>query len=180
MVRTRYAGISPFCLLQATCYSLLQRSLSVPAHLATDEEGSFICEGKGSELKVAQSCLTLCDPTDCSMPGSSVHGLLQSRILEWVAVPFSRQSSQPRDRTQVSHIEGESVLSEPPGKPKNTGVGRLSHLQQIFPTQESYQGLLHCRQILYQLSYQGTSSHSQLPPRGTDPILVFWWCCFYF
>ena len=45
--------------------------------------------------------------------------------------------------------------AEPPGKPKNTGVGSLSLLQGIFPTQESNQGLLHCRQILYQLSYQG-------------------------
>ena len=53
---------------------------------------------------VAQSCLTLCDPMDCSLPGSSVHGILQARVLEWVAMPSSRVSSQPRDRTQVSHI----------------------------------------------------------------------------
>ena len=50
----------------------------------------------------AQSCLTLCDPMDCSSPGSSIHGILQARILEWVAIPFSRGSSRPRDRTQVS------------------------------------------------------------------------------
>ena len=55
---------------------------------------------------VAQSCPTLCDPVDCSPPGSSVHGILQARILEWVAVPFSRGSSQPRDRIQVSCIAG--------------------------------------------------------------------------
>ena len=60
---------------------------------------------KGKEL-VAQLCLTLSDPVDCSPPGSSVHGILQARILEWVAVPFSRGSSQPRDRTWVSHIAG--------------------------------------------------------------------------
>ena len=53
------------------------------------------------EVKVAQSCPTLCDPMDGSLPGSSVHGILQTRILEWVAVPFSRESSQPRDRTQL-------------------------------------------------------------------------------
>ena len=46
---------------------------------------------------VTHSCLTLCDPMDCSPPGSSVHGILQARTLEWVAVPFSRASSQPRD-----------------------------------------------------------------------------------
>ena len=52
-------------------------------------------------MKVAQLCLTLCDPMDYT-----VHGILQARILEWVALPFSRGSSQPRKRTQVSHIEG--------------------------------------------------------------------------
>ena len=53
---------------------------------------------------VAQSCPTLCDPMDCGPPGSSVHGILQARILEWVAIPFSRRSFQFRDQTQVSHI----------------------------------------------------------------------------
>ena len=55
---------------------------------------------------VAQSCLILCDPMDCSLPGSSVHGILQARILEWAAMPSSRASSQPRDWTQVSCIAG--------------------------------------------------------------------------
>ena len=59
-----------------------------------------------SEREVAQSCPTLCDPIDCSPPGSSLHWILQARILEWVAISFSRGSSQPRDRTQVSHIAG--------------------------------------------------------------------------
>ena len=84
----------------------------------------------------------------------TVHGTLQARILEWVAVPFSRGSSQPRDQTQVSHTADGSFTAEPQGKPKNTGVGSLSLLQRIFPIQESNWGLLHCRQILYQLSYQ--------------------------
>ena len=56
---------------------------------------------KWSEVKVAQSCLTLCNPMDYT-----VHGILQIRILEWVAFPFSRESSQPRDQTQVSPIVG--------------------------------------------------------------------------
>ena len=55
---------------------------------------------------VAQLYLTLCDPMDCSSPGSSVHGILQARILEWVARPFSRAASQLRNGTWVSHIEG--------------------------------------------------------------------------
>ena len=57
-----------------------------------------------SESEVAQLCLTLCDPMDCSPPGSSVHGIFQARILEWVVISFSRGSSWPRDWTQVSHI----------------------------------------------------------------------------
>ena len=73
---------------------------------------------KESESEVAQSCLTLCDPMDCSPPGSSVPGILQASILEWVAFPFSRGSSRPRDRTRVSRIAGRGFLtSEPPGKP---------------------------------------------------------------
>ena len=53
------------------------------------------------KVSVAQSCPTLCDPMDCSPPSSSAHGILQARILEWVAMSFSRGSSQPRDQTQV-------------------------------------------------------------------------------
>ena len=58
------------------------------------------------KVLVAQLCLTLCNPMDCSPPGSSVHGILHVRILEWVAILLSRGSSQPRDRTQVFHIAG--------------------------------------------------------------------------
>ena len=53
---------------------------------------------------ITQLYLTLCDPIDCSLPGSSAHGISQARILEWVAIPFSRESSQARDETQVSRI----------------------------------------------------------------------------
>ena len=55
---------------------------------------------------VAQSCPTLCNPVDCSLPGSSVHGIIQARILEWVAISFSRGSSRPGGRTQVSCFAG--------------------------------------------------------------------------
>ena len=67
--------------------------------------------------QVTQLCLTLCHPMDCSPPGSSVHGILQARILEWVAILFSRGSSQPRDQTQVSHIAGGFFTIWAPGKP---------------------------------------------------------------
>ena len=55
---------------------------------------------------VTQLCPTLCDPMDCSPPGSSVQGISQARILEWIAISFSRRSSQPRDQTWVSGITG--------------------------------------------------------------------------
>ena len=83
-------------------------------------------------MEVAQSCPTICDPMDYI-----VHGILQARILEWVAFPFSRVSSQLRDQTQVSCMQVDSLPAEPLGKPKNTGVGSLSLLQGIFLTQES-------------------------------------------
>ena len=75
-----------------------------------------------SPVKVAQSCPTLCDPIDYT-----VHGILQARILEWVAFPFSRGSSQPRDRTQVSSIAGRFFTSWATWT-KNTGVDSLSLL----------------------------------------------------
>ena len=61
-------------------------------------------------------CPTLCDPMDCSQPGSSVHGIFQARILEWVAMPFSRGSSWPMDWTRVSCTAGRFFTAEPPGK----------------------------------------------------------------
>ena len=67
----------------------------------------------------------------------TVHRILQARIQEWVAFPFSRASFQPRDWTQVSRIAGGVLPAEPQGKPKNTSVGSLSLLQWIFMTQES-------------------------------------------
>ena len=63
-----------------------------------------LAEGIGD--LVAQSCLTLCDPMDCSPPDSSVHWILQARILEWVAISLSRESSRPRDQTRVCRIVG--------------------------------------------------------------------------
>ena len=67
-------------------------------------------------MLVTQSCGTLCDPKDCSPPGSSVHGILQARIVEWVAIPFSRGSSHPRGRTVASCITGRFFTTEPTGE----------------------------------------------------------------
>ena len=66
----------------------------------------LLCEHKQTvtqrESEVARSCLTLCDPMDCSLPGSSIHVIFQARVLEWVTISFSRGSFRPRDQTQVS------------------------------------------------------------------------------
>ena len=85
----------------------------------------FLLSGKWkSESEVAQSCPTLCDPMGCSLPGSSVHGIFQARVLEWVAISFSRGSSRPRDWTQVSCIAGRrftiwATWEAPPATPPN-------------------------------------------------------------
>ena len=67
-------------------------------------------------VKVAQSCPTLCDPMDCSPPGFSVYGILQARILEWVAIPFSRGSSQHRDQSMSPTLHTDSSPSKPLAK----------------------------------------------------------------
>ena len=66
---------------------------------------------------VTKSSPILCDPMDCSLPGSSVYGIFQARVLEWVTISFSRRSSQPRDQTHVSCLAGRFFTTEPPGKP---------------------------------------------------------------
>ena len=113
---------------------------------------------------VTQSCLTLCDPMDCNLPDSVHKDSPGKNTGVGCHMPSSRGSSQPRDWTQVSYIADGFTTIWATGKPKNTGVGSLSLLQGIFPTQEPNWDLLHCRQIpffffcrqiLYQLSYQG-------------------------
>ena len=76
-------------------------SQSLPLSLSLRVVGRVLPSWEQGQVKVTQSCLTLCDPVDYT-----VHGILQARILEWVAISFSRGSSQPRDRTQVSRIAG--------------------------------------------------------------------------
>ena len=144
--------------------------------------------------------MILCDPVDCSPPGSSVHGILQARILEWVAMPSPRGSSHPETEpapltsptlaggffttsatweahqiflccvtqscptlcdTMDGSLPDSSVHGDSPGK--NTGVGCHDLLQVIFPTQRLNPGLLHCRWILYHLSYQGSPQTCLLP-----------------
>ena len=86
----------------------------------------------------------------------AVHGILQARIVELGSLSLLQWGlPNPGIKPRSPELQADSLPSELPGKPKNTGVGSLSLLQQIFLTQESNQGLLHCKRILYQLSYQG-------------------------
>ena len=108
-----------------------------------------------SEVKVAQSCLTLCNPMDCT-----VCGILQDRILGWISFLSPGDLPNPGIELRSPTLQVDSLPAEPQGKPKDTGVGILSLPQGLFPTQESNWGLLHCRMILYQLSYQGSLTNS--------------------
>ena len=133
-------------------------------------------------MLVAQSCLTLCDPVGCSSPGSSVHGILQARTLEWVAISFSnvwkwKGKVKSLSRVWPSVIPWTAAFQAPlsmgfsrqeywsgvPLPSPNTAGGCCFLLQGIFLTQGLNLGLLHCRQILYQLSYQGKGLMSLLP-----------------
>ena len=101
----------------------------------------------------------------------TVHRILQVIITEWVVLPFCRDLPNPGVESRSPELQANSLPAEPQGKPKNTGVGSLSLLQQIFPIQELNWGLLHCRQILYQLGYQGSLISRQLHILAT---FIFW------
>ena len=103
----------------------------------------FSCES-GS-----RSVMSLCDPM-----GYTVHGILQARILE--PFPSSGDPPNPVIELRSPTLQADSLPAEQQGKPKNTGAGSLSLLQGMFLTQESNQGLLPCRWILYELNYQGS------------------------
>ena len=89
--------------------------------------------------------------------GYSDQVILQARILEWIVIPFSRESFQPRDRTQISHVADRFFTSWATREAQEYWSGSLSLLQGIFLTQESNWVLLHYRQILHQLSYKWSS-----------------------
>ena len=122
-----------------------------------EDNGELATRGKYAVLgSVTQSCPILCKPMDCSPQGSSVH--VDSPENTGVGCYAFLQGNLPNSgiKLRCPTLQVDSLLTEPPGKPKNTRVGSLSFLQEIVPTQESNQGLLHCRWILYQLSYQGS------------------------
>ena len=96
-----------------------------------------------TESEVAQWCLTLCDPMDCSLSGVSIHGIFQARVLDWVAISFSRVSSWSRDLTQVSYIAGRCFYS-------------LSHQRRPF----TYRDPFNLKTVIQQLNDIGIISTS--------------------
>ena len=108
-----------------------------------------------SESEVSQLCLTLCNPMGYSPPGSfSVHGIFHARILDWVAIFFSRGSSQPRDQTQVSHIAGR-LFTLRAIRECHIKMNFCKWLKELNET-DLNPGILHFRWILYQLSHRGS------------------------
>ena len=111
-------GISKARILECVAISSSRRSSQLRGltshllHIFCISRQVFVYHSEKKKKKVSQSCPTLCNPMDYA-----VHGILQARILEWVAFPLSRGSSHPRDQTQVSHIAGRFITTEPPGKP---------------------------------------------------------------
>ena len=101
-------------------------------------------------MRVSQSCPNLCNPMD------HIQSMEFSRPEYWSGEPFTSPGDLPNPEIEPRSpaLQEDSLPAEPPGKPKNTGVGSLSLLQGIFQTQESNRCLLHCRWVLYQLSYE--------------------------
>ena len=108
------------CKMQIYCIHFTQTHTYLHPHTPPHTHPSYPVSWAGNQKSqsVSQSCPTLCDPKDCSRPGSSVQGILQASILEWVAIPFSRGSSWPRDQTQVS-CTVYCLPSEHQGSPEN-------------------------------------------------------------
>ena len=84
--------------------------------------------------EVAQLCLTLYDPMDCSLLGSSVHGIFQARILEWVAISFSRRPSRPRIEPRSPTLYTDALPSGPPGKSQYLLLSVLTPVLRISPS----------------------------------------------
>ena len=139
---------------------------------------------KQNKVKVTQSCLTLCDPMDYR-----VHAILQARILKWVAFPFSKGSSQPRDRTHISHISGGFFASWTTRETKNNQLLKTYYIKLIKNL------ILILKTIIYKVYFSSVQSsvmsdslrphglqHTRLPCSSptskaySNPCPLIWWC----
>ena len=141
------------------CLSIRRKGILLPLFLKLLE----IKIMKGMCVLVAQSCPAFCDPwtAACQVPLSM--GFPRQEYCSGLLCLPPGDLPNPGIKPSCPALQEDSLPSEPPEKPKNTGVGSLFLLQGIFPIQESNWGLLHCRWILYQLSYQGSSFLKILP-----------------
>ena len=120
------------------------------------------CVIKNKTVKISCNVLIHSVVSDSATPWIVAHqaplsvGILQARILEALPCPPPGDLPSPGSERRSPALQEDSLSSEPSGKPRNGGVDILSLLQGIFPTQKSNWGLLHCRHILYQLSYKGS------------------------
>ena len=111
---------------------------------------------------VVKTYLTLCNPMDCSPPGSSVHGISQARILGWVVISYSRWSSQLRDWIYVSCIAGSFFTTEPLGKPRSLEHRKQAKVQDIKPQERNHR--------VFQ-----RMGRSCLTKMKKIEIILFWW-----
>ena len=118
------------------------------------QKRSCLCGELCMRAKLLQSCLTLCNSMDGHQAPLSM-GFSRQEYSSGLLFPLPGSLPDSGIKLRSPALQVDSLLSQPPGKPKNTGAGRPSLLQGIFPTQGSNSGLLHCRQTLYHLSYQG-------------------------
>ena len=121
-----------------------------------------------TEVKVAQSCRLFATPW-------AIQFVEFSRPEYWSGYPLPSPGDLPNPgiESRFPALRADSLSAEPQGKPKNTGVDSLSLLQWIFPIQESDQGLLHCRRILYQLSYQESPICTYIEWRKKEKYIIF-------
>ena len=122
-----------------------------------------------SESEVTQSCLTLCDSMDCSLPGSSIHGIFQARLLEWVAMSFSRRSSWLRDWIQISRTVGRCFTVWATRELYRLMASKIISLETLLPGMFKHHllGEPHLQTVWVVLSWV-TSSPPSLPP----PLLL--------
>ena len=153
---------------------LKECEFQMPNILPTPDAANLVNFSCSVLCLLAQLCPTLCDPMDHSLPGSFVHGDSPGKNTGVGSHAHLQGSSQPKDRTQVSHISGRFFTIWATREAKNTRMGNLSLLHGNFLTQEWKRGLLHFWWILHQLSYQGYSlwGHEELD--FTEQLTLSW------
>ena len=132
-----------------------------------------------SEMVVAQLCLTLCDPMACSLPGSSVYGISQARILEWVFIPFSRGSFRSRDQTQVSCSAGGFFIVWATKKAKQVTKGQIVYDLTLM---KSFSSVQFSCSVMFDSLWPHGLQHTRLPCYSPTPGACSnscpssWWC----